>query len=217
MARNRLSRQRLISAALELIDAEGPEKLTARKLASSLGASPMALYWHFDNKAQLLEGVGDYLVSLITPPVSLDQQGQKNPADWEETLTAVLHSVIDVVQQHPRAADLVVQRLLFTAPGQQLAEQALRALEQAGLDEATAVVVARHGLRVATTIGTERLFTGSPNSDNPGQEEPREVSFDQSVQPSLAASSDWLHRATPPELYRETAVNLFIAGVRALS
>ena len=45
--------------ALELADADGLDALTIRKLAQQLGVTPMALYWHFRSKEDLLEGVAE--------------------------------------------------------------------------------------------------------------------------------------------------------------
>ena len=55
----RLSRDRLVRAAVELADAEGIEGLSMRRLAEELDAAPMALYRHVANKDDLLDGMVD--------------------------------------------------------------------------------------------------------------------------------------------------------------
>ena len=45
--------------ALKLADADGPEAKTIRKLAQHLGVTPMALYWHFRARKDLLAGVAE--------------------------------------------------------------------------------------------------------------------------------------------------------------
>ena len=55
--RTRLSRAAVAERALALADSVGPEALTIRKLATDLGVTPMALYWHFRSKDELLVGV----------------------------------------------------------------------------------------------------------------------------------------------------------------
>src|ERR1700744_1638732 len=55
----RLSKRTVTENALKLADADGLDALTIRKLAQHLGVTPMALYWHFRSKEDLLEGVAE--------------------------------------------------------------------------------------------------------------------------------------------------------------
>ena len=48
----------MVGRAIALADAEGLDALTIRRLAQELGVTPMALYWHFRNKEELLAGAG---------------------------------------------------------------------------------------------------------------------------------------------------------------
>ena len=57
--RPRLSKRTVTENALKLADADGLDALTVRKLAQHLGVTPMALYWHFRSKEDLLEGVSE--------------------------------------------------------------------------------------------------------------------------------------------------------------
>lgn len=205
----KLSREALITAALELIDEAGVEKLTARKLAQALGASPMALYWHFRNMEDLLDGVGDHLASSI---VASEEERESSP--WDAKFRAALTGVIDVAERHPGAADLVTKRLLFTEKGRQVTEQALVALQQAGLENEAAIIVARHSLRTAVNIGAESLFTQHSNDPRPSHET---VLFDHEAYPRLAQASSEIHRPTSPQIYRDTSVELLIGGVRDMA
>src|ERR1700751_6372289 len=55
--RARLSKRAVGDRALKLADTDGLDALTIRKLAQDLGVTPMALYWHFRSKDDLLEGM----------------------------------------------------------------------------------------------------------------------------------------------------------------
>src|ERR1700723_244596 len=59
--RTRLSKRAVVDRALKLADADGLDTLTIRKLAQDLGVTPMALYWHFRSKDDLLEGVAEHV------------------------------------------------------------------------------------------------------------------------------------------------------------
>ena len=51
----KIQRDQVIEAALALLDEVGLEAITTRKLAQKLGVESATLYWHFKNKASLLE------------------------------------------------------------------------------------------------------------------------------------------------------------------
>lgn len=67
--RSRLSRDRVLGAAVELADEAGVESLSMRRLASELGVVPMALYKHVTDKEDLLDGMVDLVIAEIDPPV----------------------------------------------------------------------------------------------------------------------------------------------------
>ena len=81
--RPRLSKDAVTGRALELADADGLDALTIRKLAQHLGVTPMALYWHFRSKEDLLEGMGERVWSEVDMNVD-------PAAAWPDQLRAML-------------------------------------------------------------------------------------------------------------------------------
>ena len=76
--RTRLTRAVVVDRALQLADADGLEALTIRKLATDLGVTPMALYWHFRSKDELLDGLTERLWGEMgTPAKSVVFAGEK--------------------------------------------------------------------------------------------------------------------------------------------
>ena len=67
-AREPLSRERVLRAAVALADEGGAESLSMRRLARELGVVPMALYKHVANKDEMLDGMVDVVVGEIDPP-----------------------------------------------------------------------------------------------------------------------------------------------------
>ncbi|MES2742093.1 MAG: TetR family transcriptional regulator [Pseudomonadota bacterium] len=63
--RVRLDCARIAQTALGLIDQEGIEQLSMRRIGAALGVEAMALYHHFRNKAELLDGVKDHLLQRV--------------------------------------------------------------------------------------------------------------------------------------------------------
>ena len=61
----KLTKAAVVDRALHLADTVGLDALTIRKLATELGVTPMALYWHFKNKDELLVGVVDHVMAGV--------------------------------------------------------------------------------------------------------------------------------------------------------
>jgi AcrR family transcriptional regulator len=66
--RVRLSRDRVLRAAVALADTAGIQSLSMRKLAQELGVVPMALYKHVANKEELLDGMVDIVFGEVEFP-----------------------------------------------------------------------------------------------------------------------------------------------------
>ncbi len=73
-----LSRDAVLARALDIINREGVERLTIRRLAVALGVSPMAIYRHVANKADLLDGVLD----LLMREANVTAHGEEDWLDW---------------------------------------------------------------------------------------------------------------------------------------
>jgi AcrR family transcriptional regulator len=94
VATDRLSRATVAEHALKLADTEGLDSVTIRRLAQDLGVTPMALYWHFKNKDELLLGIVDHVLAGIRPT--------RDPADpWPRQLRAMVESLVTVMREHP--------------------------------------------------------------------------------------------------------------------
>src|SRR5436305_8634489 len=73
-----LSRERVLHAALSLVDEGGIESLSMRKLGQALGVEAMSLYRYVDNKDNLLDGI----VNLVLEEFELPSAGE----DWEAAI-----------------------------------------------------------------------------------------------------------------------------------
>jgi len=104
--RARLSRERVLEAAISRADAGGIEALSMRKLGEELGVEAMSLYTHVANKEDLLDGMTDAVFAEIELPVG--------GADWRTAMRTRAVSTRDVLARHPWAAPLMQSR---TSPG----------------------------------------------------------------------------------------------------
>src|SRR5215510_4745280 len=91
---DRLSRATVAEYALKLADAEGLDSVTIRRLAQELGVTPMALYWHFKNKDELLLGITDHVLASVT-------RTRTGRESWQRQLRKMVEALVDVMRQHP--------------------------------------------------------------------------------------------------------------------
>src|SRR5271156_4058035 len=94
--RARLTRRAVVDRAMHLADSAGLDSLTIRKLAQELGVTPMALYWHFRSKDELLDGLAERVWSEIDVDVDAE-------APWPDQLRGLLESLLQVLRAHPAA------------------------------------------------------------------------------------------------------------------
>ncbi len=104
--RPRLSRDRVLQAALEIADAGGIGSLTIRSLAQALGVKPMSVYHHVANKEQILDGIVDLVFGEIELP--------SPDGEWRTEVRRRAESARAVLRRHPWAIGLLESR---TSPG----------------------------------------------------------------------------------------------------
>ena len=102
VGRARLSREKLLDAAIAVADAGGIAALTIRSVAAELGVKPMSLYHHVANKEAIIDGVIDIVFSEIGLP--------PEDADWRSALRERAHSARAVLRRHPWATPLMESR-----------------------------------------------------------------------------------------------------------
>jgi AcrR family transcriptional regulator len=134
-AREPLDRRRIAEEALRLIDAHGLEDLSMRRLGAALGVEGMALYWHFHNKGELLDGVLDLLLEEMTPPT-----GAMPPL---ERLRKTFEDCRRVALRHPQAFLLIATRRFTTETQLDYYEKLLAIFLAAGFDAAQSAVYFR--------------------------------------------------------------------------
>ncbi|HLT82895.1 MAG TPA: TetR/AcrR family transcriptional regulator C-terminal domain-containing protein [Phototrophicaceae bacterium] len=108
-AREPLSHERVRAAALALVDAEGADALTMRRLARELDCTAMALYRYAESREALLDEVVESVMTELTiVPGTLD---------WEAQLRRTAHDFRDLALAHPHIVPLLVTRPLSTPLG----------------------------------------------------------------------------------------------------
>jgi AcrR family transcriptional regulator len=101
-----LTRDRALSAAVALADAEGIGSLTMRKLARALSVEAMSLYYHVANKDDILDG----MVEIVFGEIELPSES----TDWKVAMRQRAISVRAALMRHPWAISIMQSR---TSPG----------------------------------------------------------------------------------------------------
>ena len=126
--RERLNRERVVEAALRLIDAEGVDALTMRRLGQELGVQGMALYTHVKSKDDLLSAVAARILAELELP-------EPRPVAWQDRIRAVVTAWAGLQDRHPRAFMLIYRARPPDTWDVRPAEEIFGALRDAGFDE----------------------------------------------------------------------------------
>ena len=102
----KITRDMVLAAALEIIDRDGAEALSMRRLARTLNRDPMILYRHAPNKAALLDDVAEIVLAQL-------EVDSADP-DWGGQLRAIARDYRRLALAHPHLVPLLVTRPLAT-------------------------------------------------------------------------------------------------------
>ncbi|MFJ3881888.1 TetR/AcrR family transcriptional regulator [Streptomyces sp. NPDC090077] len=135
MARPRkplLSRDRIVEAAGALVDAEGLEAVSTRRLAAALGVSGPSLYNHFRTKDAILEAVADAVSAKV------DLSAFDGGKDWRGALYDWAHSYREALSDHPNIVPVLARGPGRRPAGLRLADAVFGAMTAAGWPPAQA-------------------------------------------------------------------------------
>lgn len=138
------TRHDVLVAALRLVDADGIDALSMRRLGRALGRDPMRLYRYAESKDDLLDGVVELVLGEWEVPAAASAQ------TWPEVLRTSAHSYRRLALNHPHVVPLIVTRPLATPLGRRPLgtlrplESLLELLVDAGFDARGALHAFRH-------------------------------------------------------------------------
>jgi AcrR family transcriptional regulator len=124
--------QRVTDAAIAIIDAEGLDALTMRRLATDLGVEPMTIYRQLASKDAILASVAEQLWATL--PVAPPAPG----GTWRETFATMWAGLHGLMQAHPNAIPLIARGGGLSASAGAGTLGMLAMLRDAGLDPAEA-------------------------------------------------------------------------------
>lgn len=133
--RNTLNRERVLEAAVDLLDHAGPDAFTMRALAERLGVATMAVYSHFSAKEEIIEAVRERLLAEVELPSA---DGSGTGGDPREEIRELCRAVYRLLADHPSVLRLLATRQVHGDEGTIFADRALAVLLRAGLERTSA-------------------------------------------------------------------------------
>ncbi|MGH2703444.1 MAG: TetR/AcrR family transcriptional regulator C-terminal domain-containing protein, partial [Actinomycetota bacterium] len=130
--RSALSRDRIVERAIAIADAEGIEAVSMRRIASDLGATPMALYNHVANKDELMNGIAGQLLKEI-------DVSQLDPADWAKSIKTGYTEFRRVLLCHPNLLPVLQRKTEMSPDALRPIELAMSILQSAGFSPGEAL------------------------------------------------------------------------------
>ena len=103
-----LTAERIREEALRLIDEDGIDAFSTRRLGAALGCEAMAIYWYYPSKDALLDAVVEAMVAHL--PIE-----PGGTADWIDALRRLAHAYRRLAHQHPNTFPLLATRRFATA------------------------------------------------------------------------------------------------------
>jgi TetR/AcrR family tetracycline transcriptional repressor len=201
--------------ALALADKSGLDALTIRKLATELGVTPMALYWHFRSKDELLDGLAERVWSETD--LNVDRT-----APWTEQLRWLLTSLLTVLRAHSAAPQLLLRpKSLRSEAALDATELTLDILRTAGFSPQDASIAARSVLWTGIT-----LVMSEPGIESIDDAERTELQRKKQVTlatqspakyPRLVECAIPMTACDDPEEHYRFGVDLFIGGLAAIA
>jgi AcrR family transcriptional regulator len=127
-----LSRDLIVRTAVALIERDGINAVSMRRLAAELGTGAMSLYNHVPNKAALLDAVAEHI--LVEVELTADP-----PDDWRAAARSLARSFREVAHRYPRSVMVVISRPPNSTVALRPIELALATVRAAGFDGSAAV------------------------------------------------------------------------------
>src|SRR5919199_3161043 len=184
-----IEKETVLETALRLLDAEGVEALTMRRLASELGVSAMAPYRYVASKDELLMVLVDRLAARLVYP--------SRPRDPKGAMLVLWSTIYDSLAEHSWVPEVLARRRMMAPSVLGAIEEIHAALRDAGLSIEAAVAAYR--LMWNFTLGALLVRAGA-RAEGPSRQRELRGAPDPERYPMLAAApAAWTaapHRAT---------------------
>jgi len=197
-----LSRERIATAAMALVDREGLDALSTRRLGEELGCEAMSIYHHFPNKAHLMDALVDMMLAEARVPLA-------DEWNWLERLRRSAHGFRAMALKHPKFFPFFAVHRLNTSAGAAFVDGLIGIFRSAGFSDREAATYFRElgyyltGAALDETAGYAR----GPSAAEPVSNATIDTDFK-----NLAAAARYFQ----PDHFQatfETGLEILLAGI----
>jgi TetR/AcrR family transcriptional regulator, tetracycline repressor protein len=209
--RDPITREAIVEAAIRLLDREGLDELSMRRLADELGTGAASLYHHVGSKDGLLDLVFDHAIGELEIP-------DPEPDRWQEQLKEVARAQRAGILRHRDLVRISIGRIPLGPNALEYSERVLAILRAGGLPDELAVI--GHHLLIATINGFTLDETGHPDAMEADWDEGTKAVRDYMSTlprdrfPNLAEVADQFTAANNDERF-DLLLDIFVAGLAA--
>lgn len=211
-ARAPLSRDAIADAALAIVDAEGLDGLSMRRLAEELGTGPASLYAHVSGKPELLQLLIDRVAGEIEAP-------EPDPERWQEQLKEVARTMRATILRHRDIVRISIGRIPMGPNAVRYSERLLAILRAGGVPDQLAVAGFQLMFSVVNGFTMDETGEGGePPADQPPADEAAKMVRDYMGSlpperfPNLAQLADHFAFADPDQRF-ELLLDLYVDGL----
>lgn len=199
-SRDRLTRDLVLQAAVEVVDLEGLEALSMRRLGQELGVEAMSLYRYVPSKADLLDGVHEAILGEVVVP--------RPGRDWRHTVRAYARAFRAALVAHPNALSVFATRPAVTQSSLRHVEAGLTVLRSAGFS----VDVAVCAFQVLVTFVVGHTLSSVASAREDGRPAPAYDDLDPIAFPSLREAAAALDAPSAEQEF-ELGLDVLLVGL----
>lgn len=164
--RDPITPEAIVEVALQVLDADGLDGLSMRRIANELGTGPASLYWHVGSKDGLLDLLFDRIIGEQHVP-------DPDPARWQEQLKEVARTMRRAILSHRDVVRISIGRIPMGPNALTYSERVLAILRAGGVPDHLAVT--GHHLLTACVNGYTIDETGDGAASAADQPPPEEI------------------------------------------
>ncbi|MFN8234394.1 MAG: TetR/AcrR family transcriptional regulator C-terminal domain-containing protein [Actinomycetota bacterium] len=213
-ARIPLTREAIVEAALRVVERDGIEGVSMRRVGEELGTGAASLYWHVRNKGELLQLVFEHVTDeVVLPP--------PDPSRWREQVRELAGAMRTTLNRHRGVAQISLGRIPSGPTLARLSEWLFELLRPVGIpDRAIAYFGDVAGLYVGASAFEESLGLASPTGEDLPPEEIVAMMRDYMASlpedrfPATRGAVDVLFGGDPEERF-EFGLDLIIRGLES--
>jgi AcrR family transcriptional regulator len=209
--REPITQEAIVATAIRVLDAEGLDALSMRRIAEELDTGPASLYWHVGSKDGLLDLIFDRVIGEQHVP-------DPDPGHWQEQLKQVARTQRETILRHRDVVRISLGRIPMGPNALRYAERVIAILRAGGVPDRIAMlshqllIEAVNGFTLDETVELEPAAAEGPTEEMGQMARDYVASLPREQFPNLIEVADYYAMTDPGERF-ELLLDLFVEGL----